>query len=273
MNSTNHFNSNQPKSWMSKFLISFPTIIMVLFLFPLNAAATPDFYDISGDWDSKFGVMSFKMEGVDKHGDAIVSGIFKAGNNNAPIAYGRLKRGGGSQLLQVEYYMPWRPLWGFGEFTLDSSRGVLRGKYYQAGESGNWILKRKAGGALKRAVNLNVIENPKSKRASNIFSCEGPWDSSFGKVKLTGTSLAVVKQLKGTFTRPDGKVGQITFGSFMRQPGGGILKLNYYCPWNKAKGTAQFRPDSKLGGKMLLGAYDQGGQKGTWILCRPASYN
>lgn len=240
-----------------------------MIVFSIHAAWGAPIYDIQGDWHSKYGVISLKTTGIEKNGDAIVTGTFTAGKNVAPIVYGRFSK----NVLQIEYYMHWRPLYGYAEFALNPQSGKFTGKFFQANEKGDWILTRRAGPNLTMTSNLPLITNPKSARGTKIFSVEGPWDSSFGKVELKGTSLAVVKQLKGTFTRSDGKVGQITFGSFMRQPQGGLLKLNYTCPWNGTKGDAQFRPDQYLGGKMLLGVYNQDGKTGPWILCRPADFN
>lgn len=247
-------------------LIMLSGFILSLVMPAAHAAGT--LRNIDGTWDSKYGVIELKMEGQTKKGDAIVSGSYISGSNVAPIAWGRLE----NSVLKIEYYMKWRPMWGYAEFILDGDQGVMRGKYFQAGTSGEWILNRRGGGSLKSRTDLKTIANPATERAPRIFSVEGKWDSSFGEVNLKGTSLAVVKQLNGSFTKPDGKVAKITFGSFMRQPGGGILKINYECPWNKSKGTAQFRPDQNMGGRMLVGVYNEGGKTGPWLLCRPANY-
>ncbi len=248
------------------YLVLLLNLLLCLGMQAAEAAGT--IANIDGTWDSKYGVIELKMEGQTKKGEAIVSGSYISGSNVAPIAWGRLE----NSVLKIEYYMKWQPLWGYAEFILDGNKGVMRGKYFQAGQSGEWILNRRGGGPIKSRSDLRIIANPATDRAPRIFSVEGKWDSTFGEVNLKGTSLAVVKQLNGSFTRPDGNVAKITFGSFMRQPGGGILKINYECPWNKSKGTAQFRPDQNMGGRMLVGVYNEGGKTGPWILCRPADY-
>ena len=275
LNLNNEFDMNKCKTNITsiKFWSLFTSLAICLLLTTNSAFAAKAVVDISGDWDSKYGVISLKVKGVERNGDAIVTGTYKSGNNSAPIVFGRLVKRGSGNTLKIEYYMPWKPLYGYGEFGLDSKKGLLRGKYFQAEDSGEWVLTRRGGGNLITRTDLPLVTKPKSKRASMIFPIEGDWDSNFGRVKLEGTSLAVVKQLKGSFKRQDGKEGKITFGTFIRQPGGGILKIKYYCPWNKASGKAEFRPDKYNRGRMLLGRYDQNGQYGVWILCRPANFN
>ena len=230
-------------------------------------------FDISGDWDSKYGALNFKMDGLEKKGTAIVSGTYSSGSNQAQIVWGRLYKQKDRSVLKIEYYMHWKPLYGYAEFNLDPVGGKLNGKYFQGNQSGNWNLTRRKGAKLAMVSNLPLIKNPPSKRGSLVFTVTGDWDSNFGKVKLVGTSLAAVKQVKGEFVRADGKVGKITSGSFTKTFRGGKLRFQYYCPWNKVKGKAVFRPDDKVGGKMLIGVYEQGPQKGAWTMCRPYKAN
>lgn len=255
----------------NKFLVLLVFLVLALTQFPNPACAAQPTFDLSGFWDSKYGAVQLKSEGIDKNGVGIVSGTYFSGKSQAKIVWGRLVKAGNLYKLKIEYYLHWKPLYGFAEFYLHPQEGRLNGSYYQGGQKGLWTLTRRKGPNLQMRSNFPLIKNPKSKQAPKSFSVTGNWDSTFGKVKLEGTSLAVAKQLKGSFTRNDGKVGQITFGSFINTGQGSKLKFRYYCPWNKSKGEAEFYPDRKVGGKMLLGTYKQGASTGSWILCRPSS--
>ena len=245
-------------------------IPLLLYVLSGNCLAAQTGFDLTGVWDSKYGAVQLNSEGIDKNGEGIVSGTYYSGKEQARIVWGRLLQDKNNYTLKMEYYLHWKPLYGYAEFQLDPQKGTLKGNYYQGGQNGEWLLTRRKGGNIPMRSDLPLIREPRSKQGSKSFDVTGDWDSSFGKVHLQGTSLAVVKQLKGTFTRNDGKVGKISFGSFLKTAQGGKLKLNYYCPWNKVEGEAEFVPDRMVGGKMLLGTYKQGTSTGPWILCRPA---
>lgn len=263
---------NQKPSIHQLVLASLCSAVLLLLSQNICSAAEPIF-DISGAWDSKFGVIDLEMKGLEKKGVAIVTGTYTSGANKAQIVWGRLYKSKGINVLKMEYYMHWKPLYGYAEFRLDPIRGQLNGKYFQAFQNGPWNMTRRKGPNLEMVSNLNLVRNPSSKRGSKTFSVTGDWDSNFGKVKLVGTSLAAVKQVKGEFKRADGKVGKITSGAFTKTFRGGKLWFDYYCPWNKVRGKATFRPDDNVGGKMLIGVYDQGKQKGAWTMCRPYKAN
>ena len=249
------------------------TALVAAFLISLTstseAFASQPLFDIQGDWDSKFGALNIKMEGLDNNGNAIISGYYQAGNSKAPIVWGRVFRQNNLNIARIEYYMNWKPLYGYAEFILDPIKGSFEGTYYQGGQSGKWTLTRRLGPKLKIRSDLSRIQ-PKTERGNRLKTVTGKWDSNFGVVNLVGTSLAVSKQVKGTFKRSDGKVGEITSGSFMKTAQGGKLRIKYFCPWNNVRGEATFQPDRKVGGRMLLGVYKQGNRSGSWNLCRPA---
>ena len=243
-------------------------LIISLACHSIACAAQPVF-DISGDWDSTYGAIKFEMDGLDKNGNAIISGSYQGDNKQAPITWGRLFREKDRSIARIEYYMYWKPMYGYAEFVLDPAKGILNGSYFQGGSTGKWVLTRKKGGNLKLRSDLSPKE-PRTSRGDILTTVVGIWDSSFGVVNLIGSSKTENKELRGTFKRPDGKVGEITSGTFIKTADGGKLEIKYYCPWNHVRGKATFFPAKKIEGRMLMGTYTQGNQTGPWNLCRPA---
>lgn len=256
---------------ISSFLL-LALLSIVLLGFPGSARAAGVIYDIGGTWDSTFGPMTLKMDGKDDAGEVVVTGTWQNGENQGQIVYGRLNPNKGSGLLSLEYYMPWRKMYGFAEMAVKPAENKIVGRYFEAGQSGDWTLTRKTGNLALLRGELPHARGPLTKRGSKNFQVLGKWDSTFGEVNLEGTTLGAVIGFKGTFKRQDGKLGQIKKGSFMKNPSGGFMKLEYFAPWNKTSGEAIFRPDTHVGGDMLVGSYTEGSQSGVWILSRPLAY-
>ncbi len=224
--------------------------------------------DVSGLWYSSFGNVNLKVEGQDSNGEAVVSGSWHDGT--VQIVYARFQPRTVGSALTIEYYVPARKHYGYAEFKLDASRTVLTGKYYETDQAGDWVLRRGAGFRPTTLGKLNTITAlGQNKRSTVLTNVTGVWDSTFGPVELQSSGYSLGVQVNGKFTRPDGNVGKIVSGTFVRDPKGGLLKFQYVTPWNKQSGSGTFRPDSHIPDRQLLGIYDEGGQKGEWILSRP----
>lgn len=236
--------------------------------------ATSSVVDLSGLWASPYGDVTLKVEGKDPDGKLVVSGFWKNGQNPGNITWGRFTPTAGSGILKVEYFLPNRPMYGYAEFSLQANGTDLFGKYFEGPAKGEWNLKRKPGYKLTYLTNVPTLTQNLGTRGNKVFDSTGKWVSNFGEIDLRGVSLTSTGvMLKGTWKNLEGKEGIISTGMFMRDPSGGILRLDYYAPWNKTQGKGEFKPDPFLGGKMLLGIYREGNNSGPWILCRPPDYN
>ena len=239
----------------------------------LAKQAAQNVVDLSGIWTSPYGDVTLKVEGKDPEGKLVISGNWKNGANPGTITWGRFTPTAGSGVLKFEYFLPNRPMYGYAEFSLQANATDLLGKYYEGPSKGDWNLKRKSGYKVTYLTNVTPLTQNLATRGTKVFDATGKWLSNFGEVDLRGVSLiSTGVMIKGTWKTPQGKEGIISSGLFMRDPSGGILRLDYFAPWNKAQGRGEFRPDSYLGGKMLLGIYKEGNSTGPWILCRPPDY-
>jgi len=234
-----------------------------------EAADTP-ILDVSGAWNSQFGAVQLKVEGKDADGQVVVSGGWRNGDSVGQIVYGRFLPATAGGVLQLEYYVPGRNVYGFADFKIDPARTTFKGKYFETAQDGEWILTRARGVNPSYLSKLNLVSNlGQNKRSTVLKDVTGIWDSTFGKVELKGTGYSQGVLVTGKFTRNDGKVGEIVSGSYIRDPKGGLLKFDYKTPWNNSKGTGTFRPDQKVPDRQLCGVYNEGGQSGQWILSRP----
>ncbi len=231
--------------------------------------------DLSGVWSSPFGDVTLKVEGKDPEGKLIITGNWKNGASPGAITWGRFTPTAGSGILKAEYFLPNRPMYGYVEFALQANGTDLLGKYWEGPSKGEWNLKRKPGYKPSYlSNNIPVITQNLAVRGNKVFDATGKWLSTFGDVELRGVSLTSTGvMLKGTWKNAQGQEGTISSGLFMRDPNGGILRFDYYAPWNKAQGKGEFRPDRYLGGRMLLGIYKEGNDSGAWFLCRPPDYS
>jgi len=230
------------------------------------AAADAPMTDVSGSWNSSFGVVNLKVEGQDADGQAVVSGSWH--NGAAYIVYGRFQPRTVGSALTLEYYVPARKHYGYAEFKLDVTRTVLTGKYYETAETGDWVLSRPNGVRPTTLGKLNTINDlGQNKRSAVLTNVVGLWDSTFGPVELESAGYSLGVLVKGKFTRPDGKIGKIVSGTFMRDQKGGSLKFQYVTP-NKS-GSGSFHPDPHIPNRQMLGIYEEDGQKGEWNLSRP----
>lgn len=236
---------------------------------PAEAADAP-LIDMSGAWQSSFGVVNLKVEGKDSDGNEVVSGSWN--NGAAYIVYGRyIPRTVGGALV-MEYYVPARKHYGYAEFKLDVTNTVLTGKYYETEQTGDWTLSRPRGFRPTILTKLAPVTNlGQNKTATSLQNVVGTWDSTFGQVELQSAGYSLGVLVKGKFTRPDGKIGQIVSGTFMRDQKGGSLKFQYVTPWNKGAGSGTFHPDPHIPNRQMLGFYEEGGAKGEWTLSRPIS--
>ena len=232
------------------------------------AAAEAPLIDVSGAWQSNFGVVNLKVEGKDNDGNEVISGSWN--NGAAYIVYGRyIPRTVGGALV-MEYYVPARKHYGFAEFKFDATNTVLNGKYYETSQSGDWTLSRTRGFRPTTLDKLAVITNlGQNKTSPTLTNVVGLWNSEFGQVELQSSGYSLGVLIKGKFTRPDGKVGQIVSGTFTRDQKGGTLKFQYVTPWNKGSGSGTFHPDPHIPNRQMLGTYDESRQKGEWTLSRP----
>ena len=237
---------------------------------PVQAASASDLpiTDISGTWNSSFGPVTLKVEGLDSDGQAVISGSWHQGATK--IVFGRFQPRTVGSALSMEYYVPAMKHYGYAEFKLDVTRTVLTGKYYETDQTGDWVLTRPAGFRPSTLGKLNTITDlGQNKRSTVLTNVVGAWDSTFGLVELESSGYSLGVLLKGKFTRPDGKVGKIVSGTFVRDPKGGLLKIQYATPWNNRTGSGTFRPDSHIANRQLLGIYEENGEKGQWVLSRP----
>ncbi len=248
-------------------LASTPAMLSAVSPAPCLAALSS--VDISGPWNSNFGPVDLKVLGKDADGLIIVSGSWRNAGNVGEIIYGRFAPATTGGVLKIEYYVPSRQIYGYGEFKLATDNSTLTGQYYEADQSGNWNLNRGRGYKTAMLGDLPTLSKGISTRSDKINNPSGTWNSSFGVVELTGVSLGPVMTLKGKFTKSDGKVGEIPTASFTRVPGGAILKFDYTAPWNNRKGTATFHTDKYVANRQLIGSYNESGSTGTWILTRP----
>jgi hypothetical protein len=231
--------------------------------------------DLSGVWSSPYGDVTLKVEGKDPEGKLIITGNWKNGTSPGVITWGRFTPTAGSGILKAEYFLPNRPMYGYVEFALQANGTDLFGKFWEGPSKGEWNLKRKPGYKPSYlSNNIPVITQNLAVRGNKVFDATGKWLSTFGDVELRGVSLTSTGvMLKGTWKNAQGQEGTISSGLFMRDPNGGILRFDYYAPWNKAQGKGEFRPDRYLGGRMLLGIYKEGNDSGAWFLCRPPDYS
>lgn len=233
-------------------------------------AAASDTVDISGLWTSQFGNVNLKVEGKDNDGQIVVSGWWNNSGTVTEIVYGRFHPGTAGGILKVEYYVKQRQIYGYAEFKLNSTLTVFTGKYDETDQHGDWVLTRAKGFTPKYLSNVQAVSNlGRNKHSTVLTNPTGKWDSNFGVVELQATGYSRGVLFNGKFTRPDGKVGKIDSGSYIRDAKGGLLKFQYSTPWNNSKGTGTFRPDPKIADRQLLGVYEEGGQTGQWILSRP----
>lgn len=236
----------------------------------LARQAAMNIVDLGGLWSSQYGDVTLKVEGKDPEGKLVVSGSWKNGQNPGNIVWGRFTPTAGSGILKIEYFLPNRPMYGYAEFSLQANGTDLLGKFYEGPSKGEWNLKRKPGYRQAYLTSIPTLTQNLATRGNKVFDSTGKWLSNFGEIDLRGVSLTSTGvMLKGSWKNLEGKEGIISSGMFMRDPSGGILRLDYFAPWNKAQGRGEFRPDSYLGGKMLLGIYKEGNSTGPWILCRP----
>lgn len=239
-----------------------------------NQALAQSPIDLSGIWSSQYGDVNLQVLGKDKDGHLVVSGYWKNGQSEGKITWGRFTPTMGSGVLKMEYFLPGRPMYGYAEFSLQASGVDLDGKYWEGSSNGVWNLKRKAGYKINRLGNIPLLTTGLGERGNKIFEVQGKWLSNFGEVDLQGVSLSSTGwTLKGTWKNFQGQEGKILSGLFMRDPSGGILRIEYFAPWNKSQGKGEFRPDRYLGGRMLVGIYREGNNSGPWILCRPPDPN
>ncbi len=225
--------------------------------------------DISGRWNSQFGPVVLNMDGKDVDGEAIVTGSWTNASTVGQFVNGRFKPGTTGGVLRSAYYLKAQHIYGFAEFKLDSSRTVLNGTYSQLGQAGPWVLTRDKGFVAKTVSNLALKPDAK-KPATALNNIVGKWDSDFGLVELESTGYSRGVLLKGKFTRPDGKIGKIESGMYLKDPmTKGVVKLEYSAPWNNTKGTAQFYPDPNTPDLQLVGSYTQPSETGKWVLSRP----
>lgn len=215
-------------------------------------------------------MLNLKVEGQDSDGQAVISGAMSDGS--VRIISGRFQPRTVGSALTLEYYVPAKKLFGYAEFKLDVNRTRLTGTYYEPNDTGNWVLERASGFKPKTIEKLNTLTDLKeNKRSTTLTNIVGLWDSTFGPVELVSTGYSRGVLVKGKFTRPDGKVGNIVSGTFTRNPQGGTLKFLYVTPWNNGSGSGTFHPDPHVPNWQLLGMYEENGQKGTWNLCRSMS--
>ncbi len=230
--------------------------------------------DLSGVWSSQYGDVNLQVLGKDKDGQIVVSGDWKNGPTEGKITWGRFTPTTGSGILKMEYFLPSRPSYGYAEFSLQASGKDLTGNYWEGPNTGPWIMKRKPNYKITYMGNIPVLTQGLGERGNKMFEVQGKWLSNFGEVNLEGISLSSTgTTLKGTWKNFQGQEGKILSGIFRRDPGGGILRFDYFAPWNKSQGKGEFRPDKYLGGKMLVGVYTEGKESGLWTLCRPPDPN
>lgn len=233
-------------------------------------AADTAITDISGVWSSQFGDVTLKMDGKDAGGQVVVSGTWDNGGNTGQIVYGRFVPGTAGGVMKLDYYVPGKNVYGAAEFKLNAAKTVFTGTFNEADQTGSWVLSRAQGFVPKDAPALATITSLGQNKHSTILNnVAGKWDSNFGVVELEAVGYSQGVQLKGKFTRPDGKIGKIVSGTYVRDPRGGLLKFQYITPWNNHSGTGTFRPDTKIPDRQLLGIYEESGQTGQWILSRP----
>ena len=234
------------------------------------AMAATDTVDISGLWSSQFGNVNLKVEGKDNDGQVVVSGWWNNSGTVTEIIYGRFHPGTAGGILKIEYYVKQRQIYGYAEFKLSPTLTVFTGKYDETDQHGEWVLTRAKGFTPKFLSNLQVLSNLGTNKHSTVLTNPtGKWDSNFGLVELQATGYSRGVLFSGKFKRPDGKVGKIDSGSYIRDAKGGLMKFQYSTPWNNSKGTGTFRPDARLPDRQLLGVYEEAGQTGQWILSRP----
>lgn len=231
------------------------------------AVAAASVVDLSGDWDSNFGKVNLKALGLDHAGNVVLSGGWSNGDNQNQFVYALFDPRARGGTLKIEYYIPSTTMYGYAEFILDSSKTKFNGEYHEIGKTGPWTMTRPAGTLVKFLSNLSTLTSGIPQRSNSLKSVTGKWNSSFGLVELEGAGLGRSVQLKGKITRADGKTTDITSGSFIRSPSV-MMKLEYLGP-QKNKGTAQFRADEFVGGKVMIGTYKEGDSTGDWILTRP----
>lgn len=232
-----------------------------------QAVASSSIVDLGGEWDSTFGKVNLKMVGLDSSGNAILSGGWTNGQSQNQFVYAVFDPRMSGGTLKVEYYNPTTPMYGYAEFKLDPSKTKLNGEYHELGRTGPWVMSRPKGTVAKTVSNLETITSGVPVRSNSLKSPAGKWNSTFGVVELEGVGLGRSVQLRGKVTRGDGKTTDITSGSFIRNPVV-QMKLEYIGP-QKQKGTATFRADEYVGGKVMIGLYNEGGSTGSWILTRP----
>lgn len=264
-----HFLSRQLQKFAPLVLLTFGLSVSAsTVILPLPAHAASSIPDISGAWSSPYGVLTLRMDGKDQDGNVVVSGTWNNAGTINQIVYGRFEPATAGGTLKFEYYLPAKTLYGYAEFKLDASQTTFKGKYFETGQDGDWIMTRKKGYKPSTLADLQVAANA-GKRMDKLTNVAGKWNSSFGLVELTGVGMGGQTMVfKGTFTRGDGKVGKIPSATFTR-PNGGFLKLEYQAPWNNRNGTAEFKPDKYVGGRQMLGVYNEDGNTGVWILSRP----
>lgn len=232
-----------------------------------QAIAAASVVDLGGEWDSNFGKVNLQMVGLDHAGNVVLSGGWSNGTNQNQFVYALFDPRARGGTLKIEYYIPSTTMYGYAEFVLDASKTKFNGEYHELGKTGPWTMSRPANTFVKSVSNLNTLTTGIPQRANSLKSVTGKWNSNFGLVELEGTGLGRSVQLKGKITRSDGKTTSITSGSFIRSPSV-LLKLEYVGPKN-SKGTAKFRADDFVGGKVMIGVYEEGGNTGNWILTRP----
>lgn len=231
------------------------------------AVAAASVIDLSGEWDSNFGKVNLNALGLDRAGNIVFSGGWSNGKNENQFVYALFDPRLHGGTLKVEYYIPSTTMYGYAEFILDSNKTKFNGEYHEIGKIGPWTMTRPAGTLVKTVSNLSTLTSGIPERSNSLKSVTGKWNSNFGLVELEGVGLGQSISLRGKITRSDGKVTSITSGSFMRGPQV-MMRLDYLGP-QKNKGSAKFRPDDFVGGKVMIGTYTEGSNTGSWILTRP----
>ena len=226
--------------------------------------------DLSGTWSSNYGPMTWTTVGKDSNNQIILNCKWGDDGSFGKIVWARFvpKNNGGT--LKLEYFAPGRNHYGYSQFELSPDGNTLTGTYYELENQGPWNLTRPKGFKTRTLAALPLMTRGLSSHLARNYEVTGKWLSEFGTVNFNGISREATGAIlmKGTFKRPDGNIGIIPYASYMRQPNGGVLKINYNANSNKIKGKAEFHPDANVGGKMLVGTYTENGQSGQWILYR-----
>lgn len=237
---------------------------------PSQAQSAVSIVDVSGAWTSQYGTLTLKVEGKDNDGHVVVSGALDNSGTISEVIYGRFFPATAGGVLKIEYFVPGRKTYGYAEFKLSANKTVFNGNYNEADQRGEWVLSRNKGYAPKYLNSLPTVTNlGRNKHSSVLTNIAGQWESTFGLVDIVTTGYSRGALFKGKFTRPDGKVGNIDSGTYIRDSKGGLIKLQYTTAWNNTKGTGTFRPDPFIPDRQLLGVYEENGQTGAWILSRP----